>query len=180
MAEVVFPAPVTRPAPLYALTFRTRVFLGNTRFGVELEHPGLPGRVQEATAGEASALSQSQSLAVFTDVAQVPLLGGMQLSSPVCTPNGDGVNDEVTLALTVYVVEGDKEVWAVVHDLAGRPVRRLRERTVRPSGTQELVWDGRDEGGSVVPPGAYLVRAGFATDARRPHTERVRVVHVAY
>jgi hypothetical protein len=44
-----------------------------------------------------------------------------------------------------------------IYDVAGRKVRVLADRVFRP-GRYELVWDGRDDGGRVVPRGVYFYR----------------------
>lgn len=55
-------------------------------------------------------------------------------------------------ALTTPVVAGTSATL-VIFDLSGRPVRAMRG----PSGSQ-LVWDGRDRGGTRAAPGVYLYR----------------------
>jgi hypothetical protein len=56
------------------------------------------------------------------------------------------------------------EVQLDVLDLSGRRVRRLAQGVFGP-GTHELTWDGRDDGGRLVRPGAYFV-AGRVLDLR--------------
>ena len=51
-------------------------------------------------------------------------------------------------------LSGDQEL--VVHDLLGRRIRVI-SRGWQPAGTRQLAWDGRDELGSRVAPGLYLV-----------------------
>ena len=41
-------------------------------------------------------------------------------------------------------------------DLAGRRVRQISGQAL--AGAQELVWDGRDQSGDLVPPGHYFLR----------------------
>jgi flagellar hook assembly protein FlgD len=49
-------------------------------------------------------------------------------------------------------------------DAAGRLVRRFA--ATGSAGEQRIVWDGRDEAGRSVPPGAYFVRAGAPVQGR--------------
>lgn len=49
------------------------------------------------------------------------------------------------------------ELRVAVHDAAGRMVRVL-EGGMRPAGTHDLAWDGRDGAGRMAPPGVYLAR----------------------
>jgi hypothetical protein len=44
------------------------------------------------------------------------------------------------------------------------PVRTLRDWTARPPGIETLAWDGRDDAGQLVPPGAYAIRARARQD----------------
>lgn len=178
--DLVFPAPVRQGSPLYAITFRTQVYVGNTQFSAHLLLTDLPTRVQQVSAGEATSLSQSQSLVAVADLGDARLLDAVTVLPAVLTPNGDGVNDEVTIQATVFVIEGDKRLRVEIFDLSGRRVRDLSTVAARPSGPHRVPWDGRDEGRRLVPPGIYLVRLGIDTDAGEPGTEAVRLVHVAY
>lgn len=177
---VVFPEPVRGGDDLYAIRFRTRLFLSSNLFGVEIARQALPDRVQAAAAGEANALISSQSLAVLSDVVDTPLLGRLEIVPPAFTPNGDGINEAAAIELDVFVIEGARRLTVTVHDLQGRRVRELSLETAHPSGGHRAWWDGRDDGGRLAPPGIYLVRAGFATDGGRGETMAVRPVHVAY
>jgi len=49
-------------------------------------------------------------------------------------------------------------VTLLVHDAAGRRIRRLLDRTRYPAGTHEVFWDARDQRGRVVAAGVYFVR----------------------
>jgi len=55
-----------------------------------------------------------------------------------------------------WTLEGAGVVQLDVLDLTGRRVRRL-VRDVLPPGTHQLDWDGRDDGGRLLRPGAYFV-----------------------
>ena len=177
---VTFPEPVLGGDDLFAIRFRTRVFLSSTLFGVQLTRQTLPGRVQTASAGEASALVSSQSLAVLSDVVDTPLLGRLEIDPSAFTPNGDGINDAVAIELDVFVIEGEHRLSVTIHDLRGYRVRQLSLETAQPSGGHRIWWDGRDDSGRLAPPGIYLVRAGFGTDAGRQATTAVRPVHLVY
>jgi len=52
-------------------------------------------------------------------------------------------------------------VRVTVHDLRGRLVRTLVDGP-RPAGPQDVIWDGRDQGGRGVPAGTYLCRLAAA------------------
>ena len=177
--DLVFPEPVERSA-LYAIRFRTQIFLGNTLFSAHLIHGDFPERVQQISAGNATGLASSQSLVAVADLQDVRLLDGVEVVPPIFTPNGDGINDRSTIQATVFAIEGAKKLEVVIFDLSGRRVRDLSVARLHPSGRHRIPWDGRDQQGTLVPPGSYVVRLGFATDARLDDTEAVQLVRVAY
>ena len=59
-----------------------------------------------------------------------------------------------------------------VFDVAGRTVRTLL-RGVQPAGERVLAWDGRDDGGSPLSAGVYLLRLDAAGHSE---TRSVRLV----
>ena len=65
-----------------------------------------------------------------------------------------------------------------LYPLAGDPVRHLEIETV--SGKQEIAWDGRDDGGTLVPPGLYLCQIDVSADAAEGSRKSSRVIAVAY
>ncbi len=60
-------------------------------------------------------------------------------------------------------------VVLAIYDLSGRRVRTLRDGADEPAGSHEAEWDGRDDGGRVVPSGVYVCRltAGEYRGVRR-------------
>ena len=177
--DLVFAEPVTEPT-LYAIRFRTQVFLGHTQFFAELSHADFPARVQDVSAGEATALVSSQALVAVVDLKEGRLLEGVTVTPPILTPNGDGINDESAIEAKVFAVEGSKRLQVGIFDLSGRRLRDLSREEARSSGVHRVLWDGRDEAGGLVPPGVYAVRLGLDTDANKQGTETVRLMRVVY
>ena len=68
-------------------------------------------------------------------------------------------------------------VELTVYDMSGRRIRSL-EKSGQFNGPQTVLWDGRDGGGTLVPPGIYLVRLSIDTDTGTE--ERSLSVGVAY
>jgi hypothetical protein len=83
-----------------------------------------------------------------TDAAGAPAAGASLAVTP--NPASDGC------ALRFVTTSGGR-VRAQVWDAAGRLVRRLDDAW-RPAGAQSIAWDGRDDAGAPVPPGAYFAR----------------------
>ncbi len=176
--DLVFPATV-RQGSLYAIRFRTQVFLGNTQFFTQLLNSDQPDRVQQVSQGDATELVASQSLVAVADLGKARLLD-VAITPAGVTPNGDGINDEAVIEVTVFAIEGAKRIQVQVFDLAGRLIRDLSRLQTSPSGRHQVRWDGRDEGGRRVPPGIYTLRVGLDTDAGRGGTEVARLLHVVY
>jgi flagellar hook assembly protein FlgD len=94
----------------------------------------------------------------------------------VLTPNGDGINDEITILVDVINILAPRSLRLRLYDLAGRQVIE-KKRDVQAS-PQQLSWDGRDAGGQRVPPGLYLLELHIDGDAGEQQLRRV--VSVVY
>jgi len=68
----------------------------------------------------------------------------------VFTPNGDGSNDEVTFK---YENIDESSIVCWIYDIKGSVVRQL---DIVGDGEDEFAWDGKDEGGNIVPSGIYI------------------------
>ena len=83
---------------------------------------------------------------------------GLVITPNPFTPNGDGLYDETDIS---YVLP-EAINWAVVEvfDIQGERVRVLQKFAPDDvtNRTLSLTWDGRDEGGRLVPMGIYVVR----------------------
>jgi flagellar hook assembly protein FlgD len=64
-----------------------------------------------------------------------------------------------------------------LYDLSGRIIRRLQNSGAL-NGPQQLIWDGRNEGGDMAPPGLYLLRLSIDTDTGTE--DRTLLVGLAY
>ena len=178
--ELAFPAPVTDGQSLYEARFRTRVFLSGTAFGAELKRATRPGIVQAISEGDAGSLAASQSLVVVADVENFPLLDRVHSLPQVFTPNGDGINDQAEIHFTIYRLIRGRRIEVGIYDLSGRKVRELSLHRENPSGDHSVIWNGRDDAGTLVRPGTYLVCVAFAVDVGAGKTEAVSLVGVVY
>ncbi|MYF91945.1 MAG: hypothetical protein F4184_07515 [Gemmatimonadetes bacterium] len=95
-----------------------------------------------------------------TNVVSLPvspnLFANVVLSSPVITPNGDGVNDALQLSVDLVNVLEPRPLRLRLYDLAGRPVYDRGEDG--RAGQYQFSWDGRDSAGSRVAPGLYILK----------------------
>lgn len=148
------------------------------------------GQIDAALLGGGSGLSGSGELARVTF--RVKSGGDPGLSLGGITAR-DGENEPVTMSAATGVVEGvtrtglamafpnpfddattlrfglasPGRVSLVVFDIAGRRVRKLLDGSL-PSGERIVSWDGRDDAGLRLAPGAYVVRfeAGGQRESR--------------
>ena len=128
--------------------------------------------------GETDQLSDRNSLTVIADVSaqSEDLVSNFKIEPNPFTPNGDGINDEMTVIFDVQRLLTPKPVRLEIFDLNGRRLRLIERHLL--SGGYSQQWDGRADGGEVVPPGLYVLRiSALADDAGSAQT---RIVSVAY
>lgn len=152
--EFKFDLPIFR----YGTTFSGRAY--NSQF------PAVPQRLEPGQVvhfGPAD-VDELSGLSVAIPKEQIgSLVGEISLTSRMCTPNGDGVNDQFEVYFTLLQLLRPVPVVLEIYDLAGQQVHRVfaEELSIGP---QTRTWDARGDGGTVVPPGTYIwvlrVKAG--------------------
>jgi hypothetical protein len=154
--------------------FRLRLLEHNTPINAWLlgenavpPHPVAPGNASDAVG--------TGVINAFTAQSRPGLQ--IDLSSRVITPNGDGVNETAAISLIMSQFAGPTGVEVDLFDLGGRRVRRLVSAQ-RSAGAYSESWDGRNDQGTLVAPGLYLLRVGVEADSET--FERVQLIGVAY
>lgn len=154
--------------PPIRIVFGTEIFEFATTFQSEVLDSGrdvLPQPVVGADVGEA--LSTNSLRVLGTTGQTTAFIQNLTFSAAVFTPNGDGINDELHIAYSLFRLPEAVPVVLEVYSLDGRRVA-LVEAGLQSAGPQSLQWDGRDESGRRLPPGLYLValdlRSEFAAD----------------
>ena len=176
---VLLPERVTRAnnAPL-RIVFAAEVFeLATTFLGTvtDSEAETLP---QPIVSGDASELLSTNSLRVLSVSDQQPaLLQNLRFSTPVLTPNGDGVHDELRMAYALYGLPEQVPVELVIYTLDGRHVASVPQGS-QTAGPQMARWDGRDAAGRALPPGVYLISVTLQSERRAAAV--LRPVGIAY
>ena len=115
--------------------------------------------------------SQTTKATVFE---QLGVIEELQIPS-VFSPNGDNVNDMLSIEFTALRLLEPRPVHITFHDLSGRFVARARPAAgggLIATGAQRYVWDGRQQDGRLVAPGLYLFNLRLGTDA-----DEVQIVH---
>ena len=165
--------------------FRARVFTYSTRFQARVGLQSEEDVFQAVESGDAGLLGPGDDAASSgTTVLSPQVLGGGRLLEAVdvqpnpFTPNGDGVNDELSVRYDLISVTAATPVAIRVYDLAGRLVTAISESVERSGRYDDKSWDGRDAQGTLLAPGLYLLR--IEVDGDTENAEQTRVVSLVY
>jgi hypothetical protein len=128
--------------------------------------------------GVTDQLSDRNSLVVLADVSSQSdeVVGNFEVTPNPFTPNGDGINDEMTVLFDLQRLLAPRSVRVEIFDLNGRRLHHTERQLA--SGGYSQPWDGRDDAGNLVPPGLYILRVSVEADDAE--SARMRVVSVAY
>ncbi len=175
---------VVRDGSFVQLFFRAAIFVDGTPFQVRVldrrkgaDSAQIDTVYQFAREGDVDPLSLGGSLAVRLRQEDPPLVGSIASTSPLLTPNDDGINDYLLIAYDVLKLTRPAPVAFEVFSLDGRLVRR-GQTAQELSGRHARVWDGRDAWGHRVPPGTYIYR--IEVDAGVGRRARAGAVSVVY
>ena len=185
---ISFP-PVEGNGSLIRVEFRNAVLRYGTRFdGKVLRGANLIG--QRVVAGNAADLGEEGiedpdrvsigspnpgNLSVSVPISK-NLLVNVDAVPAVFSPNGDGVNDAVSIEYDVTNIGRETAVRVGIYDLGGRLVRSYEDP--RTSGRFARSWDGRGSSNELVPPGNYIIRVSI--DARSDEFAETGLVAVVY
>ena len=150
---------------LIEILFQTEVFRFGTVFQGRVFDSSRPQEPRQlVAAGDADELVASNTLSVgLADLAQSSIQA-LRLSSPVATPNGDGVNDAIEISFDLVNLSGAVPVTLSLYDLAGRKVADVFDGH-SASGRLSATWDGSTDGaGTLAVPGVYLLRLDVDAD----------------
>ena len=168
--QVTLPTPI-RSNQLIEMRFESSIFFQSTRFDLFLSDTNQDQQIrQRVDPGDATDLVSSNS-----NVVQLPVKGNLfadiEILPKTLTPNGDGINDQVSVDLNLINVLDPRPLRLNIFDLSGRLLYYQSETAV--AGPQQLTWDGRAPDGTLVPPGIYILEVKMEGDARQERTERI-------
>ena len=161
------------------LQFLSALYRDGTVFNVFVGNTALPGVWQQVESEDFHAYSKTFMVFVPLDK---KMIDNVELVPRVITPNGDGINDVLTVHFTVGRIKAERPVRLTIYDMWGSKVRHIVERRPKyPMGKYAMEWDGRDEQGRLVLPGGYLVAIRVHSNwDEAKNTEIWRKVYVVY
>ncbi len=142
---------------------------------LDSQRQSLPQPVQSGDVGDDIATSTLRVLASSTT--QAEKIRDLRLSTAVITPNGDGVNDLLEIEYTLLGLPRTVVSRLNIHALDGRKVATLAIGSQK-SGLQHIRWDGRDDSGTLLPTGLYLL--GLEIEGEAAVIKRLIPVGLAY
>ena len=160
------------------VVFGTEIFVFSNTFAGEVfdsQGEDLPQIVENGNVSEAVSTG---SLQVFglSDGPQA-IIEDLHFSSGIVTPNGDGINDEITIDYLLFRLPQDLPVALDIYGLDGSLVAQLA-KGVQGAGPQRIRWDGRDENGQLLAPGIYLI--DLKIDSEFKKFRHLQSIGVAY
>ena len=167
---------------LIEVRFTTALFSPGVVLQAALGNSSLANSWQQVDPADVTELAQSQGLQILASVQDNNVLGDIEIQPAVVTPNGDGVNDALSIDFTVRRLSGVRPVTVRIYDLSGRLVSRLDTQKPLVAGKYVLDWAAEDQQGRVVPPGIYILRIDIDADSDLgvKQTGVQRLLHVAY
>ena len=168
----------TSGSALVELQYEATIFAYNTFFIGSTGHSEFENSWQRVDDGDANGVTDSETTVVLA-LERGQVLGDVEIDRTV-TPNGDGINDVLTIGFSLMRVGSPTPVRVEVYDLSGRLVNEVHDEH-ESAGRHSLAWDGVDQSGALVPPGLYLLRVDVGVDSKTSkNTSTRRLVHVAY
>ena len=175
--QVAFPNNrITRSGQTIDVRFTSLMTISGTEFRGEVADSQSDAFPQRIIFGNANDDAIDNTLVVSARIDN-KLFTGVDFSSDLITPNGDGINDQIALEYILLKATDPVGVQVIIYDLSGREVRRLYDAR-DSSGPNQVAWDGRDDNNTTVRPGLYLIRLEANTDAG--DATQMRSVAVVY
>jgi hypothetical protein len=153
------------------VSFTTRVLENATVFPLDLGTSQRPGLWQSV-----APLERRANIIMLPELIRSDrLIGDLEISPAVFTPNRDGINDQLVIHfVTLKISDADPRVE--IYDLTGRLMTELIAAAAGPQ--QTFTWTGHDHAGRLVQPGIYLCRIDVGAETGEGGT--MRAIAVAY
>jgi len=161
---------------LLTVVFRGTVLRYGTLFEGMAFDSGTGELEQSVVGGDATPDIDTDDIFVKTALGG-SLIGSLEVSPRIFTPDGDDANDLAFIRYSLLQLTRKRPVSVRIYDLFGNVLREFPSE-LRESGRYVVLWDGKDDSGRLVPPGAYIVRVYLETDSGEE--SKARVVCVVY
>ena len=178
---VRLPTPIktTGGAALIELQFAATTFDFTTFFNGSIGHSAIPNSWQRVDPGDANETTDSEKTVTLA-LERGAVLGDIEVTNKIFTPNGDGINDDMAVSFSLMRVKTSTPLQVKIYDLGGRLVHQLRDDYIT-TGRHSVVWTGVDKSGALVAPGIYVLRIDITVDSKSSrNTSDYRLVHVSY
>lgn len=178
---VRLPTPIktTGGAALIEIQFAATTFDFTTFFNGSIGHSSIPNSWQRVDPGDANETTDSEKTVILA-LERGVVLGDIEVQNKIFTPNGDGINDDMTVSFSLMRVKASTPLQVKIYDLGGRLVHQLRDEYIT-TGRHSVVWTGVDKFGDLVAPGIYVLRIDIKVDSKSSrNTSDYRLVHVSY
>lgn len=160
------------------VVFGTELFLFATTFDGEVFSADGQDLSQPIQPGDAAAAISTNSLRVqATDGARSNTIQDLTFSTPVLTPNGDGVHERVEITYALFRLPEETAVELCVFTLDGQQVAKL-PLGAQHAGPQRVFWYGRDAEGKLLSPGIYVL--GITLQAEAGAQRLLRPLGIVY
>ncbi len=167
----------TNNAPI-RVVFASEVFELAATFAGEIFNANSESLPQPIEPGDASETIATSSLQVLGAASKSPdFIQSLTLSTPVLTPNGDGIHDQLDISYSLFRLTTPVSTALEVYALDGRRVVHI-EQGMQGAGIHQLGWDGRDQTGQLLSPGFYLLSVSLLTEIAQ--TKQLLVLGIAY
>ena len=142
------------------IVFRSKLFRGSEEFTSTVWNDQIGNGVefipQPTEDGDATPdIATNARLVVADEINQ--LIESPDIIPNPFTPNGDGINDEVTFSFNLVRLLEPVNVQVNIYDLSGRSIAQIHTGGSNASNVR-IKWDGRESHGQLAPPGIYLYR----------------------
>ena len=147
------------------VSFKSKLYRGSKEFTSAVwndETDPVASIAQPATDGDASPdIATNALIVVVDDIDNV--VNAPKITPNPFTPNGDGINDEITISFDLFLLLEHTDILFEIYDLSGHRVTQF-QLGGSTAGTLNIKWDGRDQDGQMTPPGIYLYRLAIDSD----------------
>ncbi len=111
---------------------------------------------------------EKNSISILADINT----GEISVSPNPFSPNGDGIDERCIISLSLPFYPDDLGIY--IYDVTGYRVRTLHSGPC--SNEESFIWDGCNDGGSILPPGIYIIYINAKSADGQNYTTKKTVV----